>query len=296
MAKVIGHSIHNPKISVIMATYNREPLIKDSIQSILNQTFTDFELIIVDDGSTDGTRKLVKNLQKKDRRIKLVSQRNKGVTPARLRAIKESTGEFIAIADSDDISLPNRLEREIKQFEKDEHLVLCGSSYEQVNESGKYIDTVEVAESDLLIKLELYFRCPFGHSTVMMRRDALIGAGNYRLNSFAEDYDLWIRMRNLGNFKNLSKPLCSYRVHSKSLSAHVGKTEMKNVQRIQEYLWARTPKLSLVIGAYRAGIRCEPQHTRFVLENVYSVAKARRKFLFALALLLLIKIDRVLVR
>jgi len=110
-----ANSIYTPAISVIMAVYNTQRYLTEAIQSILSQSFTDFELVIVDDGSTDGSPEILKNLAQQDSRIKLITQVNAGIGAATQRGITESQGEYIAIMDSDDISLPDRLKLQ-KQF------------------------------------------------------------------------------------------------------------------------------------------------------------------------------------
>lgn len=267
-----------PEVSIIMAAYNRELYIGESIRSLLAQSFINFELIIVDDGSTDSTKTIIKQFQKKDKRIVLISQKNQGVTSARTAGIDHARADLIAIADSDDLSQIDRLEKELNEFRKDAELVVCGSSFDQIDENGKHLDSVGVALSDSLIKLEMYFRCPFGHSTTMLRKSTLLSAGGYRKELYAEDYDLWSRLKEQGRFKNLAGSLCRYRVHGSSISANVSAYSLRNVIDIKNNLWKKPPETRLMLSAFFQSRRQQPRHLSFVLSSIYIEAKSRKQY------------------
>ena len=203
----------NPEVSVIMPVFNAEKYLKESINSIIDQSFTDFELIIVNDGSTDSSADIIKNIH--DPRIKLISQNNKGVAHALNSGIRISKGVFIARMDADDISEKNRLKVQFDYLNKNPGTVLLGSNAIVVDMSGEYIYTSDIPLCWPEIKTGIPFFLIF-HSSVMCRRDILIKAGLYdervsNLNAF-EDQLLWNKLINYGIIENIKEPLIKYRL------------------------------------------------------------------------------------
>lgn len=210
--------MNTPKISVVMSVYNGMPFLKEAVQSILNQTYKDFEFIIVDDASTDGTWKYLNSLQ--DQRIKLIkNSKNLGLASSLNIGMKAAKGEYIARMDADDISLPDRFEKEAHFLNSHKDYVLVGSQVQWVSEHGEPIDGFDVPQSDDEIRKKFIIRNQIHHATVMFRKSIVSRLGLYRafLNG-VEDYDLWFRIMNKGKVFNLPERLERRRVHPKAVT------------------------------------------------------------------------------
>lgn len=187
----------NPRISVIMGIYNfnRPKLLNQAIRSILEQTFSDFELIICDDGSTDGTWELLNQVAVTDERIVLLRNPvNKGLGYSLNQCLRFAKGEYIARMDADDISLPKRLEEELNFLKENPEYALV-TSWANLIEDGHVWGLRRVCEKPQ--KKDLLFGPPFIHAAMLMRASVLHELGGYRISKEtlrAEDYDLWMRM------------------------------------------------------------------------------------------------------
>jgi glycosyltransferase involved in cell wall biosynthesis len=199
-----------PEISVLMPVYNCSNYIYDSIFSILNQTFSNFELIIIDDCSTDNTVDIIKNIN--DQRIKLIEkQQNTGCTKSLNFALKFATGKYIARMDGDDISFSDRLEKQYQFMEANSDVILCGGGYEVINSDKKFIPYLSHEE----LLFDMINHCPFAHPTIMIRNEILKkNQINYDPNfEPAEDYEMWTRLSEYGKIANIPDKLIKYRIH-----------------------------------------------------------------------------------
>ena len=207
---------NKPLISVLLPVYNCELYIKEAVDSILNQTHTNFELIIIDDCSTDATVSILKTY--KDSRINLIIKpKNSGYTDSLNFGIEIAKGDYIARMDGDDISLPERFEKQVNFLENNLDVVLCGTSYRIIG-SGKIIHVPENHED---IQHALLEYSAFGHPTVMMRKstlDKLPFVYNVEKEP-AEDYELWVRLLFAGKLHNLQEVLLEYRIHENQVSS-----------------------------------------------------------------------------
>ena len=203
-----------PLVSVLMPVYNCESFIREAIQSVLNQTFTDFELLIIDDCSTDATLQILKSYL--DSRIQLIEkEKNTGYTDSLNYGISIAKGKYIARMDGDDISLPRRFQKQFDFLESNPEVVICGTAIKII---GK--DTIERHPSkheDLQIKL--CFSSVFHHPTVMIRADVLKQNKYNKEFEPAEDYELWTRLAFVGKTANLEDVLLHYRIHSSQTSS-----------------------------------------------------------------------------
>lgn len=201
-----------PLISVILPVYNAEKFIKDAIDSILNQTYKNFELIIINDGSTDNSESIILGYDdkriiyvKNERNIKLINTLNKG--------IKLAKGDFIARMDADDISLPNRFEEQINIFKNFKNVGVCGSNIKifSNNTNKSYLHKFPI--SNINIKSSILTINPFAHPSVMIRKSILDEYDIKYNNCFyrVEDWGLWISLIDKCDFYNVSKPLLLYR-------------------------------------------------------------------------------------
>lgn len=186
--------MNNPKITVLIPVYNAEKFLNEAIDSILNQTFGDFEFIIINDASTDNSKEII--LSYKDQRIRYLENiKNLGVAKTLNKGLGLAKGKYIARMDADDISYPNRLEMEYKEITKDRMVAVVASFYDVIDESGKYLYTVKGASSAEEVYYALQFRNCLGHSTVMFNKRIILNEFNgYNERRDAEDYDLWLRV------------------------------------------------------------------------------------------------------
>lgn len=186
-----------PMVSVVISAYNMEDTLSAAIDSIINQTMSDWELIVVDDGSTDGTAALLKTYQAKEPRLKIITNNeNKGVVPSLNRGVVKARGKYVARMDADDTSYPDRLERQVQFMEKN-HLDLCAAVRDIPQEKFKEGDYLypDDTRSDQL-GIELLFENFFSHPTIMFNRDFVRKNGlKYNKNyPNAEDHNLWIKI------------------------------------------------------------------------------------------------------
>jgi len=210
-----------PIISVILPVYNGEDHLTECIESILSQTFKDFEFIIVDDASTDNTSQILKEFAQKDKRIKIiVHNTNLKQTAAANTAIKNAKGKYLARMDADDIALSNRFGRQVAFMEKNADIGLLGSWVDIIDDYGKILKTWHTNSSNGYLGWNLLFGTSFAHSSVMMRSKIVKIAGYYQ-SSEAEDYELWSRISRIAKVENLPETLQQKRVWAGQLALKV---------------------------------------------------------------------------
>lgn len=211
-----GSVSNTPLISVVLPVYNGEKYLIEAIESILAQTFRDFELIMIDDGSTDGSLHLMRKYEENDARVRVVERENRGLAITLNDSIDIARGEWLARMDQDDIALPYRFERQLAWL-KETGADISGSWVQRFGSSDKRV--VRLRQTDEAIKMEMLFCSPFAHPTVMMRT-ALVK--HLRYDSAwekAEDYDLWERAAEAGwKMTNVPEVLLQYRVHESQIS------------------------------------------------------------------------------
>lgn len=198
-----------PKVSVLMPVYNGEKYLKDAIDSILNQTFIDFEFIIINDGSIDNTRKIIESYD--DQRILLINQENKGLPITLNIGIEIARGEFIARMDADDISEENRLMEQVEFMDQNSEVGICGSNINLINDKSEHIGHMMYPLEHDDIKAQMLFNCPLAHPTVIFRKSFLDESGLRYSEGKSEDYDLWTRSVYITKVANINKYLLGYR-------------------------------------------------------------------------------------
>ncbi|MDD4955310.1 MAG: glycosyltransferase [Candidatus Omnitrophica bacterium] len=208
----------NPKVSVILPVYNCERYISQAIDSILNQTFQDFELIIVNDGSQDKTRRIIDSY--KDARIIVVENEfNEGAVPSRNKAIALAKGEYIALQDADDKSLPEKFSKQVKVLDENSSIGAVGSYFVFSDMAGKesYIAAMPCDNKTIQERLPLEFI--FCHCSIMFRAKIIKALGGYRKELFlSEDYDLLLRVSEVSQIVNIPEVLYAYRLNHQSSS------------------------------------------------------------------------------
>ena len=203
-----------PKVSVIMPAYNAEKYIKEAIDSILNQTFGDFEFIILNDCSKDATEEIILSYQD-DRIVYVKNEENMGVAATLNRGLELAKGEYIARMDSDDISLPERFALQVAYMDGHPECGICGSNTLLFGQ-GKENELFCFAQEDAAIRTDMLFNSSFAHPSVMLRRSVLDQYGLRYDCSFerVEDYELWDRLLTVSKGYNIQKPLLRYRFHT----------------------------------------------------------------------------------
>nr|WP_275125802.1 glycosyltransferase family A protein [Vibrio fluvialis] len=215
-----------------MPVFNCEDYISIAIESILNQSFKDFEFIIVNDGSTDKTYEICKYYSILDSRIKLISQENQGLISSLNTAIEESIGEFIVRMDGDDISHPSRLEMQVKFMDENPNIIASGSCYKLIGEANGIVN-VPTKPDDCRSLLKAS-SC-IAHPTAILRNPKCYFSNNeYYKHKYkhVEDYFLWVELSKFGELANVDQVLLDYRVHPNQITQKYNKLMMENQKSI----------------------------------------------------------------
>ncbi len=217
---------HLPDISVIMAVYNGEHFLRKAIESILEQTFKNFEFIIINDASTDNSEKIIRSY--KDKRIRLINNKHNQKLPASLnKGIRQAQGKYIARMDADDIALKNRLAEQYNFMEKNPEIDVCGSSIQCF---GAREDIVNWPEHNNKIKVHLLSGVPLAHPTAFFRKRIIFSNNIFypENNLYAEDYEFWVDLMPFITFYNIPKVLLKYRIHKQQVSKTKKQLQIKN--------------------------------------------------------------------
>jgi len=209
-----------PLVSVIMPAYNAEKFIGEAIDSILNQTFKDFEFIILDDCSTDKTWEIIQEYAKKDERIIPVkNEKNLKISATLNRGIEMAKGKYIARMDADDWSYPQRFEKQVHYLEENTDVVIVGSVIEVADSNMVVLNLRKYPLDDKSIRSTILKYSTFAHPSVTYRRGEAVKCGMYNIKLFdSEDYDFYFRIGNFGKFANYPDTLLKLRTHRESVS------------------------------------------------------------------------------
>jgi len=241
-----------PTVSIVLPVYNGEDYLKESINSILGQTYKDFELVIINDGSTDTSQKIIDSFN--DLRIVKIKQANMGLVATLNIGISKARGKFIARQDADDISQPLRLQRQVEMMHKYFDLAAVGTMATVIDGKGRATDQYDYPKSDAALRLALFSYNPIVHGSMMIRSATLKVVGVYDPSTYpAEDYDLWRRLVRHGKIMNIDERLYSYRRHE-------GGVSLSNQDR-------QTEELLNVRKKYFG-------HSYFILKNPLTVRRA----------------------
>lgn len=248
----------NPVISVIMPVYNAQTYLHECMNSVLNQTFSDFEFIIIDDCCTDNTASILSSYN--DARIKIFkNETNLGLTKSLNRAIELAQGKYIARMDADDICLPARFEKQVQLLEANPQIGLCGTWYESF---GDRAGIARYSTTHHEIVLGLLYQSQFCHPTVMMRKEILDKHHlRYDTNfTTAQDYELWSRMAHVCEAANVPEVLLRYRFHAESISSKKKEQQLQNRIKIIANQFA---KMGVVISDEQIELFTRFCHSKF---------------------------------
>lgn len=208
-----------PKVSVIMSVYNDEQYLSEAIDSILNQTYSKFEFIIINDGSTDSSSEILDEYKRKDSRVIVINQKNVGLTKSLNKAIKLSTGDYIARMDSDDISHRDRLQKQVDFLMANVDYALVGTNVIKIDEHGKHLEVNKTKYHHNDICDTFKNRNCIAHGSVMINKELLGDLLKYdETFLYAQDFRLWAKIAKRFKIANLKEPLYMLRLHKESLS------------------------------------------------------------------------------
>ena len=228
-----------PKVTVVITTYNSITYLPETLESVLRQTFTDFEVLLVDDGSTDSTVQWASELV--DSRVKLITQENQGVCVARNTGIAHALGEYVAFLDSDDLWEPTKLEKQVRYFEDNPSLGLVHTWLALIDEQGNLTGRVLTSNAEGDVWEQLVQKNTVACSSTMVRRCCFEALGGFDSNlRVAEDWDMWIRMAERYQFGLIQEPLVRYRQRINSKSKNYPK-RIQDLHRIIEKAFQFAP-------------------------------------------------------
>ena len=231
-----------PTISVVMSAYNGLPYLGRAVESILGQSFGDFEFIVIDDGSSDpGVLPLLRRYAARDARVRLVSRANKGLTVTLNEGIEMARGEFIARMDGDDVAKPARFARQLAALRADPGLVCVGADFELIDGAGRLLTRVIPPRDDRAIQRELLVgHTAICHPTALMRREAARKVGGYDAAfKYSQDLDMWLRLGEVGKLGNVPEVLLQFRMHEASVSETKREEQRRFSREACERAWAR---------------------------------------------------------
>lgn len=230
-----------PLISVIIPVYNGERTIRETIESVLNQTFSDFELIVINDGSRDKTLDIIVSI--KDLRLKVFSYRNAGLSASRNRGFSHASGKFIAFLDADDLWTPDKLEAQLRTLQENPQAAVAYSWTDHIDECGQFLSPA----SYTTISGDVYARLLIGNfltngSNALIRAEALTKVGGFDESlAAAEDWDMWLRLAARYHFVAVPSPQVLYRISTNSMSSNISRMEIASL-RVIERAYSQAPE------------------------------------------------------
>jgi glycosyltransferase involved in cell wall biosynthesis len=232
--------INKPLVSIVLPTYNRLRLLRRAIDSVISQTYKNWEMLIIDDISSDGTKEAMEELQSKDSRFKycrIETDKIPGISKYLNYGINNSKGKYIARLDDDDSWCnTQKLELQVNFLEKNPEYVLVGGGIIMVNENQDELYKYYKKEKDETIRKYALMANPFSHTSVMFKRDSAVSIGGYRNITFAEDWDLWLRLGMLGKLYNFKEYFTNYLSAGQNNSFKIQRRQTQAVLRlIKEY-------------------------------------------------------------
>jgi glycosyltransferase involved in cell wall biosynthesis len=261
-----------PRISVVMAVFNAERYLTDAIESILHQSFRDFEFVIIDDGSTDESGKILRAFAQLDSRIRLFSEERRGLTRCLNRGIALAQGQYLARMDADDVALPGRFQAQVDYLDANPEVLAVGGQARLVSPEGWPLCqwTVPTGHEEIDATHIAGLAGQLVHPTSMMRLDAVRRIGGFNEQwAYAQDYDLWLRLAEIGRLSNLRETVLNYRLHFSSVTFTMRRSQCESVAGIAKSARARrglpplVPSLDLQSGEGRVGATARDSRERW---------------------------------
>lgn len=269
---------NNPLVSVVIPVFNGSDYLEETVNSVLNSSYKNIEILLVDDGSKDKSKLLCHRLEKKYKNVKFYwFKKNKGLTHSLNYAIKKAKGEFIARINQDDIMMPNRLKEQVKFLKDNPDHVIVGGDITLFDENYRFIDHISFPKTDEDIRAQWLLMSPYSDPTVMYRKDAYLKTKGYQKYFWpADDVHMWYQLGQVGKLANLNKILTRVRWHNKagSIASHRIQMEKtfqvhvwasKNIQKATFYHWI------FWIGQLIAGKIFPPRFNWFIYRKIRKV-------------------------
>lgn len=230
-----------PLVSVLIAVYNSAPYLPAAIESVLSQTLTNFECLLIDDGSTDRSWQILQTYAAQDARLRIFRQENQGIARTRNRLLAEARAELIATMDADDIMLPDRLRRQVQFLEDHPEVVCVGGALDWIDRRGRVLGHCPMPLDDAEIQeLLLGGVSLLHHPCTMARRSVLLQSGGYDPTLKASvDLDLWLRLGELGQLANLPDTVLQYRLHADSITQAQQQRQAQDALTACQRAWQR---------------------------------------------------------
>ncbi len=286
-------------VSVLLPVYNGERYLRDAIGSVLSQTYTQFELLLLDDGSIDRSLEIMREFAARDARVRLISRANRGLVATLNELVDAAQGELIARMDADDVCLPDRFERQMRFLTDNPAVVCVGGDVELIDEAGRFLTTLRMLPEDAQIQdMALRGHTTICHPCAVMRKSCVKAVGGYRQACYpTEDLDLWLRLGEVGRLANLRGPVLRYRLHTASISGSDAKRQAEAACRSCEDAWRRR---GLQLRQFEANEPWRPTREvasrhRFMLRYgwwAFNSGERRTSFIYALRAIRLRPADR----
>jgi glycosyltransferase involved in cell wall biosynthesis len=271
-----------PTVSVLMAVYNGEQYVAAAMDSILAQTFRDFELVVIDDGSMDASPVILRGYAARDPRVKLTLRDNQGLTSTLNEAFARSRGTYLARMDCDDVALPDRFARQVELLDANPDVVCTGGQFQLIDGGSRLLKTLRPPTDDAEIQTTLLK----GHNAIchpcaMIRRTAMEQVGGYDTRfKTAQDLDLWLRLGEVGKLSNVPHPVLKFRLHGSSVSETEREKQRQMGRLACEEAWKRRGLADMTYEAsepWRPGSEREDKHAFALRYGWWAFKSGERK-------------------
>jgi glycosyltransferase involved in cell wall biosynthesis len=272
MSYKLEENLMTSLVSILIPVFNGEKYIVESITSILGQSYSTIEVIVVNDGSTDNTKNILNELSKQDSRLRVFHCDNKGLVKTLNFGIDKAEGKFVARMDADDISHKNRIELQYNEMIANEKLVICGSWYQKFGHENKVFKLSTESED---IKLETLLAPHFCHPAVMMRTDVLKQVLYKEDYNLAEDYKLWVDLMDKGEFFNIPQILLDYRVHPNQVSSNLREDQSLKHLQVAIECWSELLNIDMKVDFLRCILFKETLYLQETIDFIESLKDQR---------------------